>query len=231
MTRCPAQASLTSTDRDWTPPAPSANWPRKLPEALVPEVCGGGARGSLLPCYPRANSAVSHLQGGRVWSLQERSLRIHYLRAGALLCGHRPCSPSGRGPHRKRQAVVTEGTGCRAHPLLGNLRPASASGACWNQQKTIPPTPGKPFLSLLQAALAPWRCRTPGLWEEGFLGASWGSEAVNITREGRGGGKRGPEASRAAASSPDSPGSSLCGVWSGVHETSARLEATQVVQW
>lgn len=139
--------------------------------------------------------------------------------------------PLGEDPTEKGRLWSLKGQCCRARPLLGNLRPASASRACWNQQKTIPPTPGKPFLSLLQAALAPWHCRTPGLWEEGFLGASWGSEAVNITREGRGGGKRGPEASRAAASSPDSPGSSLCGVWSGVHETSARLEVTQVAWW
>lgn len=42
----PEQGSLTSTDRDWTPPAPRTNWPWKLPEALVPEDGGLGAASS-----------------------------------------------------------------------------------------------------------------------------------------------------------------------------------------
>ena len=137
MTCHPEQGSLTSTDRDWTPPAPRTNWPWKLPEALVPEA--GGPRGSLLLRYPGASSAVSHLWGGRVWSLQKRSLRIHCPRAGALLEATAHTLPLGVDPIEKGSLWSLKGQCCRACPLLCNLRSASASGARWNQQKVIHP--------------------------------------------------------------------------------------------
>lgn len=133
----PEQGSLTSTDRDWTPPAPRTNWPWKLPEALVPE--DGGTRGSLLLRYPGASSAVSHLWGRRVWNLQKRSLRIHCPRPGASCEATAHALPLGVDPIEKGGLWSLKGQCSRACPLLCNLWPASASRACWNQQKAIHP--------------------------------------------------------------------------------------------
>lgn len=117
------------------------------------------------------------------------------------------CLPflSGDRPHRERQVVFNKGGNAvtSVHSSVISGQP-SATGTC---------------LNLPQAMLTPEALPSPGQTGTAPRPCGQGLEEVKVPPEGSGGEKTRLEVSgAAAASSPETPGDSLCCVWPAVGE-------------
>ena len=136
----------------------------------------------------------------------------------------------GTDPTEKGRLWSLTGQCCPiAHYSVTSGQP-SASGACLNWPRAILPPEALPFPSVGRHCSLALQGPVRGSGKR-VSSEQLGLRSSQISPEGSGGEKRGPEGSRATASFPDTPGSSLCSVWPGVRERPARLEATLHPKW